>query len=60
MQFTPVLWVKLVGWDGVEGRKEVQEGGATCILMANSRRCMTETNTTLKKNSSPNLKKQNL
>ena len=47
MQFTPVLWDKLVGWDGVEGRKEVQEGGATCILMANSRRCMTEINTTL-------------
>lgn len=46
MQLTPVLWDKLEGWDGVKGRKEVQEGGATCILMADSRHCMTETNTT--------------
>ena len=34
-----------VGWDG-EGR-EVQEGGNTCICMADSRCYMAETNTTL-------------
>ena len=27
---------KLEGWDGVGGRREVQEGGDMCILMADS------------------------
>ena len=31
-----VLWVNLEGWDGVEGGREVQEGGNVCIPMADS------------------------
>ena len=34
-------------WDGVEGRREVPEGGDICIPMADSCPCMAETNTTL-------------
>ena len=34
-------------WDEVEGGSEVQEGGHICILMADSRGCMEETNMTL-------------
>ena len=34
-----------VGWGG--GRREVQEGGDTCILMAGSHCCIAEINTTL-------------
>ena len=31
-----MLCDSLEGWDGVGGGKEVQEGGDTCIPMANS------------------------
>lgn len=37
----------LEGQDGVGGRREVQGGGDICILMADSRCYMAETNTTL-------------
>ena len=37
----------LDGWDGVGGRREVQEGGDICIPMADSRWWMAETNTIL-------------
>ena len=33
-----------MGW---EGGKEIQEGGGICILMADSRYCMAETNPAL-------------
>ena len=36
----------LEGWDGVDGGREVQEGGDMYILTANSH-CMAKTNTTL-------------
>ena len=32
----PVLCNNLEEWDGVEGGREVQEGGDTCIPMADS------------------------
>ena len=32
-----MLCDNLEGWDGVEGRREVQEGGDICILMVDSR-----------------------
>ena len=32
---------------GLEGGREVQEGGGICIPMADSCRCMVESNTTL-------------
>ena len=35
-----------VGWGGGLGG-EIQEGGDICILMADSHRCVAETNTTL-------------
>ena len=35
------------GWDGVGGWREAQEGGDRCIPMADSCRCMAETNTIL-------------
>ena len=37
----------LDGWDGVEGGREVQEGGDICIHIADSLHCTAETNTTL-------------
>ena len=37
----------LAGWEGVRGRREVQEGRDVCIPMADSCRCMVETNTVL-------------
>ena len=37
----------LEGRDGVEGGREVQEGGAICMLMADSHCCVAETNITL-------------
>ena len=43
----PVLCDNLEGWDGMGGRREVQEEGDICILMAGSCWCMAETNTTL-------------
>ena len=39
-----VLCDNLEGWDGVEGRTEVQEGGNICTPMADSWWCMAETN----------------
>ena len=36
-KFNPVLCDNLEGWDGMGGRREVQEGGGICILMADSR-----------------------
>lgn len=38
-----ILCDSLEGWDGVGGGREVPEGGAICILMADSHRCMAET-----------------
>ena len=35
----------LEGWDGVEGGREVQEGGDICIPMADSWCCTAEINT---------------
>ena len=40
----------LEGWDGVGDASEVQQGGDTCILMADSHSCMADTNTILKSN----------
>ena len=45
-ELKPVLWDNLVGWDGVEGGKKVQEEEDICIPMADSCWCMAETNTT--------------
>ena len=47
MELNPVLSDNLEGWDGVEGGREVQEGGDICILIADSHCCRAETNTTL-------------
>ena len=47
-----VLW-HLEGWDGAEGEGELQEGKHVCILMADSRFCVAETNTTLESNYPP-------
>ena len=41
------------GWDGVGGRKEVQEGADMCIPMAASCCSMAETNTTRQNNCPP-------
>ena len=38
-----MLCDNLEGWDGGVGRREVQEGGDLCILMADSRCCTAET-----------------
>ena len=43
----PVLCDNLEREDGMEGGREVQEGGDIVIPMADSRWCMTETNTLL-------------
>ena len=43
----PVLRDNLEGWAGVGGRREVQEGGDICILLADSLCFMAETNITL-------------
>ena len=48
-----MLCDKLEGWDGVEGRREVQEGRDVCIPMADSCWCVVETNTTLQSNYPP-------
>ena len=37
----------LEGWGGVGDRREVQDGGDICILVADSHCCMAETKTTL-------------
>ena len=42
-----VLCDNLEEWDGVGVGREVQEGGNICIPMADSCRCMAETNTAL-------------
>ena len=42
-----MLWDNLEGWDGVEGGREVEEGGNIRIPMADSCGCMAETNTIL-------------
>ena len=42
-----VLRDSLKGWDGMGGGKEVQEDGNKCLLTADSRWCMAESNTTL-------------
>ena len=39
----------LDGWDGEGGRREVQEGGGTCIHIADSLHCPAETNTKIVK-----------
>ena len=36
-----------MGWGGVGGGREVQEGGDICIPVADSCGCMAETNTIL-------------
>ena len=41
------LCINLDAWDGEGGRKEIQEGGDICIPMADSCRCLAETNTIL-------------
>ena len=41
-----MLCDNLEGWDGMGGRREVQEGGDTCKPVADSC-CMAEMNTTL-------------
>ena len=42
-----VLCDNLKGWNGEGGGREGQEGGDTCIPMANSSQCMAETITIL-------------
>ena len=42
-----MLCDNLEGWDGVGGKREVQEGGDICILMADSCWCMADTITIL-------------
>ena len=42
----PVHWDDPEGWDGGEGRREVQDGGQ-CIPMADSCQCMAKTTTIL-------------
>ena len=42
-----MLCGNLDGWDGLGAGKEVQEGGNTCILMADSCWCTAESNTTV-------------
>ena len=37
----------LEGWDAVGGGREVEVGGDMCVPMADSCRCMAETNTAL-------------
>ena len=32
-ELKPGLWNNLEGWDGVGGRREVQEGGDVCICL---------------------------
>ena len=41
----------LVGWNGPEGRREVQEEGDTCVLRLDSLRWIAETNATLQRDS---------
>ena len=47
MELKPGLCNNLEGWEGVGGVREFQEGGAICILMANTYWCMAETNAIL-------------
>ena len=42
-----MLCDNLVGWDGVGGGREVQEGGDICISMTDSCCYLAETNTIL-------------
>ena len=46
-ELSPVSSDNLEGWDGGDGRKEVQDGGDICILTADSHCCTAETNTVL-------------
>ena len=46
-KLSSVLCGDLEGWDGGMGRREAEEGGDICILIADSRCCIAETNTTL-------------
>ena len=41
------LCINLEGWDEKGDGREFQEGGNTCIPMADSRGCLTEKNTIL-------------
>ena len=52
-----MLCDNLEGWGGVRSERQVQEGDI-CILMADSRQCMAETNTTLSSNYPIKLKKK--
>ena len=40
----------LEGWDGVRGRRAVQEGEVMCIHIADSPHCTAESNTILQSN----------
>ena len=42
-----MLCDNLEGWDRVEGRRELQEGGDICISVADSCCCTAEANTIL-------------
>ena len=45
-----MLCDNLEGWDGLGNGKEVQQGGNTCVLTADSCCCMAEANTALQSN----------
>ena len=44
-QLGALWWPREMGWE--DGRREAQQGGDICILMADSHYCIAETNTTL-------------
>ena len=44
-ELNPVLCDNLEGWAGVEGGREVQEGGHICKFMVDSCSCMAEIST---------------
>jgi len=46
-ELSPVFSDNLEGWDGGDGRREVQDRGDICILTADSHCCTAETNITL-------------
>ena len=46
----------LEGWDGEGDGREVQEGGNICIPMADSCRCLAETNT-IRQSTNPSIKR---
>ena len=43
----PVHWDNPEGWDGGGGMREVQDGGDTCTIVADSCQCMAKTTTIL-------------